>query len=95
MLQVVLINAAEYLRRNDLAFHAKSDLLELMNHLVGNVLYARGTSGETHQLKIRMDKEIKQIYRQHKHTITDRNLAMVRNGVYLYTVLLALSQGND
>lgn len=86
----VLGNAVDYLQKNSMTLNVKSDIVEIMNSLVGNVLYARGNNVSIHHLKQAMDKTLRQIYKQAKININDRNVANVRNGVYLYVVLAAM-----
>lgn len=86
----VLGNAVDYLQKNSMTLNVKSDIVEIMNSLVGNVLYARGNNVSIHHLKQAMDKTLRQIYKQAKININDRNIANVRNGVYLYVVLAAM-----
>lgn len=92
LFKAVLTNAVEYLQRNNLALHSKSDVVEIMNALVGNVLYARGTNVSVHTFKEESDKVIKQIYKHFKVSVSDRNIANLRNGIYLYVVLMAMTQ---
>ena len=86
----ILVNAVEYLQKNELTLSSKSDVVGIMNALVGNVLYARGSSVPLNALKQEGDKLVKTVYKLHKSDITDRNAMSVRNGIYLYIVLLAL-----
>lgn len=91
MFKQILINAVEYLQRNNLSMHSKSDIVGIMNSLVGNVLYARGTSVSVHSLKEETDKTIKLIYKHFKTSVSDRNITNLRNGIYLYVVLMAMT----
>lgn len=86
----IILNAIDYLQRNDVFITQKTDIVAVMNALVGNVLYARGTEVDIHQLKLDGEKLIKQIYKEQKKPISDRNLKSLRNGLYLYVVLLSL-----
>lgn len=86
----IILNAIEYLQRNDIFMTKKTDIISIMNAIVGNVLYARGTEVDIHQLKLDGEKLIKVIYKDHKKHISDRNLKSLRNGLYLYVVLLSL-----
>jgi len=86
----IILNAIEYLQRNDIFVTKKTDIISIMNAIVGNVLYARGTEVDIHQLKLDGEKLIKLIYKDHKKHISDRNLKSLRNGLYLYVVLLSL-----
>lgn len=87
----ILGNAVDYLQKNNLSINAKSDVVQLMNSLVGNVLYARGNNVSIHQLKLQSDKTIKQIYKHYKVSVNDRTIANLRNGLYLYIVLMAVT----
>jgi hypothetical protein len=44
----ILVNAMEYLQRNEVYLHSKTNVLDIMNSIVGNVLYARGTEVSAH-----------------------------------------------
>lgn len=87
----ILSNAVDYLQRNEMSIGTKSDVVSLMNTLVGNVLYARGTNVSIHQLKLKCDKFIKKVFKTFKITTSERNVANLRNGLYLYIVLMALT----
>lgn len=86
----VLVNTIDYLNKNNLFLHNKSDIIDVMNTIVGNVLYARGTDIEINKVKDQGDKLIKEIYKSHKKYITDRNIKNIRNAVYIYIVLRAV-----
>lgn len=86
----ILVNAVEYLQRNQMTLSNKADVVAIMNALVGNVLYARGSSVSLNQIKTEGDRLVKASYKNAKATITDRNLSSVRNGLYIYVLLLAL-----
>ena len=86
----VLINTIDYLNKNQVFLHNKSDVLTIMNMIVGNVLFARGTDIEINKVKDQGDKLIKEIYKTNHKSITERNVKNIRNGVYLYIVLLAI-----
>lgn len=85
----VVINAIDYLQRNNVFTNKKLDIVMAMNYLVGNVLYARGDELDVHRVKINIEKLIKDLYKLNKNKITDRNIKNLRNGVYLYVVLRA------
>lgn len=86
----ILINTIDYLNKNNIFLHSKSDVINVMNIIVGNVLYARGTDIGINKVKDQGDKLIKEIYKTHKKFITDRNIKNIRNAVYIYIVLLAI-----
>ncbi len=86
----VLVNTIDYLNKNNIFLHSKSDVIDVMNTIVGNVLYARGTDIEINKVKDQGDKLIKEIYKSHKKSITDRNIKNIRNAVYIYVVLRAI-----
>jgi hypothetical protein len=47
----VLVNTIDYLNKNSIFLHNKSDIISVMNMIVGNVLYARGTDIEINKVK--------------------------------------------
>ena len=86
----ILVNTIDYLNKNNIFLHNKSDIVGVMNTIVGNVLYARGTDIEINKVKDQGDKLIKEIYKANKRSITDRNIKNIRNAVYVYIVLRAI-----
>lgn len=87
----ILVNAMEYLQRNEVYLHSKTNVLDIMNSIVGNVLYARGTEVSVHRVKNEGEQLIKAVYKHHKDSLSDRTLKSVRNGLYLYVVLTAFT----
>lgn len=87
----ILVNAVEYLQRNEIYLHSKTNVLDIMNAIVGNVLYARGTEVSVHKVKEDGEKLIRSVYKYHKDSVSDRTLKSVRNGLYLYIVLIAFT----
>lgn len=89
VLNDIIVNAIEYLTKNEMNINSKN-VLEIINALVGNVLYARGTNLSIAKVKENIDKLIKDIYKDNKQFINDRNVNNVRNTFYIYIVLLML-----
>ena len=87
----ILVNAIEYLQRNEIYLHSKTSVVQIMNAIVGNVLYARGTEVDVHRVKREGEDLIKAAYKYKKDHLSDRALKSVRNGVYLYIVLRAFT----
>ncbi len=86
-LKGVLVNAIQYLQRNQIYLNKGSNVLSVINHIVGNVLYARGTEVEINDLKEEGDKLVMAMYKNSKKHITERNCKNVRNALYVYVVL--------
>jgi len=86
----VLVNTLEYLTNNNVFLHSKSDVISVMNIIVGNILYARGTDIKINKVKDQGDALIKDIYKTYKKTITGRNIKNIRNAVYIYIVLRSI-----
>lgn len=87
----ILENAIDYLHRNNIHLHTKSNVVVVINSIVGNVLFARGSDVVINTLKDNIDKTLKNIYKSSKVTVTDRNLKNIRNALYVYVVLLAIT----
>lgn len=90
-LKEILVNALDYLQRNEIYLHSKTNTLEVMNAIVGNVLYARGTEVSVHKVKEDGERFLKAVYKFRKVSLSDRTLKSVRNGLYLYVVLIAFT----
>lgn len=86
----ILINAVEYLQKNNVYLGKNTSVLEIMNKLVGNVLYARGTDVEIHKVKDEGENLAKLVFKANKRNISDRNVKNMRNALYLYVVLILL-----
>lgn len=86
----VLINSIEYLNSNNIHINKKSNVLTVINSIVGNILYARGTDISVNKVKEDGDSLIKKIYKFKNKSIPDRTVSNIRNAVYVYIVLLAL-----
>jgi len=86
----ILVNSIEYLHKNDIYLSNNTNILEVINILVGNILYARGSDINITKLKAEGDKLIKEIYKHNKRTISERTVRNLRNAIYVYVVLIAL-----
>lgn len=86
----VLVNSIEYLRRNNLYLNGKTDVLGIMNSIVGNVLFARGTEVEINKVKADGDKLVKSVFKSSGKFVTERNCKNMRNALYIYVLLVAI-----
>lgn len=86
----IIINSIEYLNKNNIFLSNKSNVLEIINSLVGNILYARGTEINITKLKAEGDKLIKNVYKFNKRSISDRTIKNLRNAIYVYVMIVAL-----
>jgi hypothetical protein len=86
----ILVNTIVYLNKNSIFIHNKSDVLAIINNIVGNILHARGSDIDINKVKEDGDKLIKDIYKFNKKYINDRNIKNLRNALYIYVVLLAI-----
>lgn len=86
----IIINSIEYLNKNNIFLSNKSNVLEIINSLVGNILYARGTEINVTKLKAEGDKLIKNVYKFNKRNISDRTIKNLRNAIYVYVMIIAL-----
>lgn len=87
MIHSILINAINYLHKNNIYLSNKTNVISVINVIVGNVLYARGSDVEINKLKEDCDEVIKHIYKSSKVYISSRNLKNIRNAFYVYIVL--------
>lgn len=88
--QDVLVNAIDYLQRNEVFLAKNTNLITAVNSIVGNVLYARGTDISINKLKEEGEQLLKRVYKHQKYPISERSIRNLRNGVYVYIVIIAL-----
>lgn len=86
----ILTNSIEYLHRNNIYLSSNSNVLVVINSIVGNVLYARGNEINITKLKAEGDKLIKTVYKYNKRSISERTIKNLRNAIYVYVMLVAL-----
>ena len=87
LMKSILINTVEYLNNSDIFLRKNVNVLTIINAIVGNVLYARGTDISVNKVKDDCFDLIKVIYKHFKVPISDRNAKNIRNAVYIYIVL--------
>lgn len=86
-----IVVSIDYLTKNSIYMTGNTSVIKVMDQLVGNILFARGTDLQISRLKDRSSALVKKIYKQQRKTITDRNVNNVRNALYVYIMLLALA----
>jgi len=87
---LIILNAIEYLQKNSIYLNNKSNVLSVINYIVGNILYARGTDVSINKLKEDIDSLLNKVSKHYKRNITERNLKNLRNALYIYIVLSIL-----
>ena len=86
-----LINCFEYLQVNETKFGSKGNVIEIVNRIVGNVLYTRGTDASITAVKEQGDKLIKNVYKKARVTVGDRSQVNLRNALCIYVLLTAIT----
>lgn len=89
----VIDNTVEYLLKNKLMLTSGSNIINILNLIVGNLLYARGESVSVNEVKNEGEKLIKKVYKDQKEEINERYIKNLRNALYLYIVLYVLIAG--
>jgi hypothetical protein len=89
----VLDNSVEYLLKNKIILNSNSDVISVLNLIIGNVLYSRGENTTINHVKDRAEELIKKVYAFSKDTASSRNVKNIRNAVFLYILLNILVQG--
>lgn len=89
----ILINSLIYLQNNEYYISDQNDVLHIMNILVGNLLYARGTDIEINKIKDQIYAFIKKAYKEvKKEHVSNKLLNNLKNGFFIYVMLRALLQ---
>ncbi len=86
----VLVSTIEYLHKNEIYLHKNTNVLQAVNSVVGNILYARGTDLKVNQVKENGIVLLKKIYKSNNKKINDRSLSNLRNALFVYIVLFML-----
>ena len=88
--QEVLMNTVDYLQKNKIILNYNTNILTVLNYIVGNILYARGNDLSINKVKEEGEKLLKKVYKENKEYLSDRNAKNLRNALYLYIVLFVL-----
>lgn len=88
--QEVLMNTVDYLQKNKILLNYNTNILTVLNYIVGNILYARGNDLSINKVKEEGEKLLKKVYKENKEYLSDRNAKNLRNALYLYIVLFVL-----
>ena len=88
--QEVLMNTVDYLQKNKIILNYNTNILTVLNYIVGNILYARGNDLSINKVKEEGEKLLKKVYKESKEYLSDRNAKNLRNALYLYIVLFVL-----
>lgn len=89
-----IVNIIEYLRDKNKDIAASNDIIDIINTILGNLLYARGTDLTITKIKEKMDKEIKKIYKHFKVKFSNKTLNNIRNALFVYITLRTLIDSN-
>jgi len=66
----VIDNTVEYLLKNKLMLTSGSNIINILNLIVGNLLYARGESVSVNEVKNEGEKLIKKVYKNQRKRLT-------------------------
>lgn len=80
----------DYLQNRKEYINNDSNVVEIVNTVVGNILFSRGGDLSITIIKDETEKVIKDVYKKGKVYISSRNLTAMRNIYLVYILLLAL-----
>lgn len=89
-LQEFLANSIEYLQNRGVYLKKNPNVLEAVNYVVGNVLYARGTDIKINEIKDNTEKILKNVYQFNKRHASPRAIKNVRNAILIYILIRVL-----
>lgn len=89
-LQDFLVNSIEYLQNRGVYLKKNPNVLEAVNYIVGNVLYARGTDIKINEIKDNTEKILKNVYQFNKRHASPRAIKNVRNAILIYILIRVL-----
>lgn len=85
-----LVDTFKYLQERGEFINNRSNVIKVVNLVVGNILYSRGLDVSITAIKDRGEKLIKDIYKINRVTLSDRNRPSMRNIFCVYILLLSL-----
>lgn len=89
-LKDVVVNCIDYLQQKDIYLGKHNNVINLINIIVGNLLYSRGTNVTITNIKNNGNKLLKEIYKYNKINISERAINNIKNAVYVYVLLRVL-----
>lgn len=85
-----ITDSISYLQDRKVFLNNKTNVVEVVNMLVGNLLYSRGADISITAIKARGEVLMKDIYKKGKVSISSRNLTGMRNIFCVYILIMAL-----
>lgn len=86
----LLANCIDYLQQKDLYLGKHNNVISIINIIVGNLLYSRGTNVNITNIKNEGDKLFTSIYKYNKINLSNRTIKNIKNAVYVYILLRVL-----
>lgn len=86
-----LVDSIAYLQERKIFINNSTNILEVVNAIVGNILYSRGADVSITVIKDRGEKLVKDIYKSGRVTISSRNVSGMRNILCVYLLIIALA----
>lgn len=84
-----ITDSLEYLQSKRFSITDRTNVVDIINIVVGNLLNSRGANITITHVKERGEKLISEIYRKNHASISNRNLAAMRNAFCVYLLILA------
>lgn len=85
-----IVDSINYLMTNRMSMNEGSGVVDVVNKIVGNVLYARGSDITITVIKEQGEGIIKDAYKKGKVSVGERSLMSLRNAFCIYILILAL-----
>lgn len=89
-LKEVVVNCIEYLQQKNLYLGKHNNVISIVNIIIGNLLYSRGTNVNITNVKNKGDKLLTEIYKYNKINISERTIKNIKNAIYVYILLRVL-----
>jgi len=86
----IFVTTISYLQNNKVFIHSNTNVLTVLNYLVGNVLYSRTSDQKLNTVKDNLEKLIKSVYKKDKKQLPVKQILYVRNSVFIYIFMYPL-----
>ena len=87
---LIIENSVDYLTKNKIYLGESTSVLSILDNIIGNLLYSRGTDLKINAVKDKGEKLLKKVFKQFNYKPGDRTLKNIRNGFFLYIVVAVI-----
>lgn len=89
-IQDFVSDSISYLQKNRMHLNNRSSVVDVVNLIVGNLLYSRGNDITITEVKARGEELLSVVYKKGKESISSRDIKSVRNAFCIYIFIIGI-----